>query len=431
MATLTTFPDILILLFSLPNISVPNLLKSERVCKQWCTLIRNNQVQIWKSKLAAGFPEGCFPVRYGEENWRDVAVLWWAWRSLGSGGERVDLPVDTSGDAEVVKDGKGLSRRSDGVVRDLTNATSFLFAEYVRGVRPIGETVLSHSPSDSLSIDTVLKDAETVARPIQHLAPDINFKRSSFVGRKPPNNKTFYEIWASGDPSPTSLPHWEDNPKTICGSHLSVESTETQPSGDDNHHIRIFPLDRASSPIHICTGHEEYIRYAMNESILVYIPQDPPRDLLLVRLTTKQRIASCHLPHVPLDAGVELTRFNVFYWNLDVYWVCDLKLNLLYQFPNHMAIPSNPKMTWYPWEAADWTVIHYVFNGPKDRLVVLDPKMRRYRLLSTAYPPNEPRGYLFTTIEYPIDDEGKRTGAGGVNRYYWRSAEMVKAGMEK
>ncbi|KAJ3034191.1 hypothetical protein HDV00_005361, partial [Rhizophlyctis rosea] len=89
MATLQTFPDILITLFAHPSLSVADLFKCERVCQQWLQLLRAGQNQIWKQKLVEAFPEGCLPVLYGHEVWRDVAVLWCAWRRPWTPAEEV------------------------------------------------------------------------------------------------------------------------------------------------------------------------------------------------------------------------------------------------------------------------------------------------------------------------------------------------------
>ncbi|KAJ3043572.1 hypothetical protein HDV00_004672 [Rhizophlyctis rosea] len=69
--------DVLITIFA--TFPVPTLLRCEQVCRQWCDISRKETAAIWKPKLVTAFPDGCLPVLWGRENWRDVVCLWWAW----------------------------------------------------------------------------------------------------------------------------------------------------------------------------------------------------------------------------------------------------------------------------------------------------------------------------------------------------------------
>ncbi|KAJ3034539.1 hypothetical protein HDV00_004952 [Rhizophlyctis rosea] len=270
MTTLQTCADILILLFAHPTITVRDLLTCERVCKQWLLVLRASQHQIWKQKLvdSRSFPPGCLPVLYGHEVWRDVVVLWWAWR-------RPWEPKDASWlEAEEVEVGDVVPRR-DGVVRDVTSAMNvdgpYRSRVKVFGTRPDGQIVVGDGRTKKFyrHIDRVLKETPSPTPTFKNISP-IKFKRTNILT---------YNVESLNDGVVrrySRVVEWDtgeiigQRPRRptghhICGNHM----TEKAGSSGVGDYVKIFPLDDTFAAFE---SRKPLIRkclyYDMNETLL-------------------------------------------------------------------------------------------------------------------------------------------------------------------
>ncbi|KAJ3039892.1 hypothetical protein HDV00_011675, partial [Rhizophlyctis rosea] len=426
MAPVQLLPDILVHLFASFDVSIPDLLLCERVCKQWYTIIRSSHVQIWKAKLVRGFPEGCYPVLYGEENYRDVATLWWAWMRLGNGGEVREFEVMEG--VEELRGSEGLMRRSGGVVLDLTTAHA-LGLPYPCGVRPTGQVVIENdsankkpSPDDT-HIDTVFTESSIISSPIQNLAYDVIYKRPNIAVCDPPDGSVNFELrhWDTGNATLSPVLPLRGHNHFICGSQLSIEY------GTGTSRFNIIYSSTTSSTISLhCTYSIESL-CAMTESLVAHIPAGIPGTLRLMRLKDRQQLASYTLPIDERCDWIELTRFFIILVCRRDCWVFDMKLNLLYKLPYEFAVPvNNVERQCVLTLTEDWGILFAAIQPRMDVFRILCPKLRSYRTLVTPLEGNEEekrKGYYFSTIEYPVDGKGRRTGGVGKNRYYWRWLE--------
>ncbi|KAJ3033319.1 hypothetical protein HDV00_006509 [Rhizophlyctis rosea] len=435
MTDILTLPDFLILFFSHPDVTVPALLKYERVCKQWCTLIRRHQKEVWRSKLVAAFPEGCLPVLYGQETYRDVAVLWWAWCRpwVVTSEDRITIVpgevVEEIGVAET------LGRTSGGFTRDMTSVirTSALDCE-PKGCRPDGQVVVRRYDKPLCSIDTVFTETKATARTVTDVE-HVEFLRTSILVRQPNiNNKTVtYEDWDSG----SLIAQQPDVPydSTLCGNHITMLH--------DHRSWDLFSVKNLSS--RITTGSI----FVVNETICAKLDPNPhPCRLTLTRLIDRTQIATYDLPQSESDIWViDLTRFNVVLVNHFTrhIWVFDMKLNLLYKLSTRMRDEGLGDRFWGmdvdDWGMRrmecdhEWADIGFAFFDPKTRVYHRRPRPETLALadkkegesieeiFGLSDNDDYKRGYYLTTIEYPVDEEGKRTGAGGKTRLYWRWVE--------
>ncbi|KAJ3032248.1 hypothetical protein HDV00_007752 [Rhizophlyctis rosea] len=414
MATVQTLPDILLTLFASPAISVTDLLKCERVSRQWCAIIRNNQSQIWKSKLAVGFPDGCLPVLYGNESW-------WAWRTLGRRDELLELEVD--GEHRELKRADGLLRISPGFVRDLT--TAYSPSSYV-GVRPTGQFVVS-GRGHLHTIFSMFDETAVQTQPIHSITrkPLFIYQQPNLVGRIVPDGVIIFDIWVSGDPTPVSLhPTSRSCIISICGSH--VMTTERTGLDGDDEIIKVFYSNSASPII------ERYTRfgwsaYAINQSLFACESKDV---LTLVRLTDQHQVALFNLPPGTFVSHIFFTRFTLLLDCDEWCWVLDLKLNPLYKMPYRMTVSIGVgKVEARHRHIEDWMLLYQQDDdmlseedeGNGVVLVFIYPKVGKYQTIQL--PDLGENGYHFTTMEYPTDETGRRTGAGGVLKHYWRRME--------
>ncbi|KAJ3049371.1 hypothetical protein HK097_009625 [Rhizophlyctis rosea] len=123
---------LLALIFS--HTSVESILKCEQTCRLWKNVSRNDTSQVWLPKLIRAFPEGCAPERYGEENWRDVAALWYAWGRQWTP-KTMQIEVPTLGEHEAFPIRTGFKHQ-------LTFAATHPRSDYnIRGISVSGEVM--------------------------------------------------------------------------------------------------------------------------------------------------------------------------------------------------------------------------------------------------------------------------------------------------
>ncbi|KAJ3031887.1 hypothetical protein HDV00_008098 [Rhizophlyctis rosea] len=412
MASFPTLPDILIHIFASDRISVTDLLEFEGVCRLWHTIIRNSQVQIWKAKLVDGFPEGCCPVLYGSENGRDVAALW----------------------------------------RDLTNAWSESSPQ-THGVRPNGQTILKlHDGDTTITIDTVFTDSASSSVTPQHLTSDIKYVRPNIVARALEENNITYHEWDTNNliPSPP-LPANCTN-KIICGTRLSANKNDGiegsfvvcskvmstsmyipfRPNRRSPSLYRQLPYNTETSGLF--TRLREYRAltpnaYAINETALVYCRAKTVycAEIILVRIADDRQV-SYTLQHVGREEceRMEITRFNVFYVGTSRVFVFDTRLNLRRVIERTMVQDFDGRYTVSSYvRADDWGLLFQCCKQGQHMFLVMEVKFGGLRLLRGPWKLGDGRkGYYFSTMEYLVDGEGKRTGALGTPHHYWRWLDM-------
>ncbi|KAJ3036096.1 hypothetical protein HDV00_003072 [Rhizophlyctis rosea] len=386
MATLATLPDLLILVFAHPAVTIPDLLACEKVCKQWGTLIRNNSVQIWKLKIVKGFPDGCLPVLYGSENWRNVAALWWAWRR-----PMVRRPKG----AADLRDSTGLRRRSDGVVRDLATMTGGVqkYEVAAQAIRPEGrliiESLLGWYFSEPPFVDTVFADIP--ARQIEDIFSGIRYVRTTHVLRHIEPCDIHYgwgtveegkecsvviEDWEF-DTNDMSIPIGDACSTWVIGSNVLQFETSQQDALFTIRSIRDLSLrfeGRRSAPSKMRIAFA-----AANETVIAYITQHHggPLTLCVSRLSDQKLIASYILTVVDCTK-LWITRFNVFLvaklvHSFQSLMVFDFELNLLSthrQSPKHVMVEPNDWCIY-------WRTPHHA-KPEEEEVVVLDAKKRTW-----------------------------------------------------
>ncbi|KAJ3034532.1 hypothetical protein HDV00_004945 [Rhizophlyctis rosea] len=384
--------DILLLLFAHPNISVPDLLICERTCKQWLLLIRSGQHQIWKQKLVEAFPEGCLPVLYGSECWRDVAILWYAWRRPWTPRRLRSVAVEEIEVQDVLPP-------KHVVVRDVISFADSPLAHpvHVFGARPDGQVKLCNHHRSSLSspiLDIVFAETRNSARPISNILSDFYLNRSNIAVARTPLNDIFTRVHSNSQP--TNVPHRD--------------------------------------------------LHAFNETVLLFAtrtkeypyPIPNPGQLNVLRLLDRKQTASLSLRNVDDLKRIQLTRLNVLLvMDTDDIWVMDLHLVRLY-------IISSVEIDW---EVNDWFAFYVGDN--QNSMDVFHPKTQSFQRCRAPENERLPRlqtqreatnnsfdrailrrrvwgqhgGYWFSVMEYPADG-AERTGAGGRIRHYWRWVEL-------
>ncbi|KAJ3036350.1 hypothetical protein HDV00_002823 [Rhizophlyctis rosea] len=372
MPDVQTLPDILLLLFASPTSSVADLLKCERVCKQWCTLIRSNQIQIWKQKLVDGFPKGCLPVLYENELWRDAAVLWWAWRAPWVEDEDGEMFALSKVDEEVeeVKFPKTLRRRGGGIVRDLATVIPVSCNVVPRSLRSDGQIVLLvHSRcSVPVRIDVLFAETKSTARPISNVACEIDYLRTNIIGKQLNDGNLALETWDTGTsithPAPYTRVH------AICGSQVLV-----YPNAEALKCKVISLDDRTSATVTLDSKQSG----AINQTFLAYIaprfdPDDTTFHLILLSLLNKQQIASFFLQgNRTTPPIIYMTRFNIFCDYDDKCWVFDFNLTLMYKLPKFL---NTGRYVSILRGATDFGLIFLKHLSASDFLWILDGKTR-------------------------------------------------------
>ncbi|KAJ3034530.1 hypothetical protein HDV00_004943 [Rhizophlyctis rosea] len=423
MAAVETLPDILLLLFAHPSLSVPDLLT--------CA----GQHQIWRQKLVEAFPEGCLPVLYEREIWRDLATLWWAWRRPWTPGQTV---AETT--LEEVEVGDVLPRKV-GVVRDLTAVRDFgSMRGGAKGGRWDGQIVIAGiavwptKNSIKPKIDVVFEETPTTVRPVQNISRRCIFQRTDIITSlsvERQQHEITAQDWDTGKVL-ARIPVKSSFDCNICG-HYMWERNEKE--------VRFFSLDgnfansTSIQPFQPRFHERCAPLHAFNETVFAWVSPAPASGLFshlnIARLLVRKTVASFRLSPWSHSKGLELTRLNVFLKFSDGdCWVFDLKLNPLYtcaefapaRIFDWMAVGGVGKNDMYNWDPKTQT--RKDCKVPK-RLVSTGLRNGDWESISVrgmAEWTNK-GSYFFSVIEYPVDDTGRRTGAGGTSCYYWRWLE--------
>ncbi|KAJ3044338.1 hypothetical protein HDV00_002658 [Rhizophlyctis rosea] len=441
-----TLPDVpLVQIFTLS--SVPTILTCERVCKQWSTVIRVTQTtQIWKQILLPHFPPGCVPEPFGRENWRDVALLWFAWKKPWTGWRVTEPRVMEA--IEVDRE----------VVRDLVAVPRFtLEGMQGLGVHVDGRALLDakhcmytgHLTKSGIINDAIFSDA--TALPFGRQIDDVDdgmvpFSRTKFIprrSRKTPNNRIF-ENWQTGEvigevavPKHRRYDYLHGFYVAVCGDkQIFTLCDATQQFGKMNviNLTRIVPSSERILPsFTIAHRSNDMQPIVHNENFLVYTtPTGPytyggqlpqvPGGLHLVRLDTGHRIASapCWSPNPRLY----LTSFNLFVASYRRPQTCDVydleSLQYLYTItppPDAwINVLPNDQIT-FSWNDEEYWVGD-VFTRRFQPIVIPHPDVWVPVIEFSRQMWRD--GYAVFTTEYPVHPDGVRTGERGRMGYFWR-----------
>ncbi|KAJ3045929.1 hypothetical protein HDV00_006195 [Rhizophlyctis rosea] len=441
-------PDVLILIFAQNSISIADLLWFEQVCKQRCTIIRLNPIQIWKPKLVQAYSRDCCPVLYGQENWRDVATLWLAWNRLWNWPslEENVTTVDEVGVSET------LVRRKEGQMRDVVDYQCSVSARECsnpQGGRTDGRTIVKGIiRPGAASTDVLIAATKADTGPTLHDVVPTMYKRTKIVLRRPHKSNDIVAEGVENAAVATRILK-SSGIHSVCGDNALIKTGH----GD----VQLLSLNNATS---VRTFPRNIVSYAMNETIVATIDSSRPNFVTLIRVSDNSEIASCA---VGSAQAVFMTRFNVFVETSDQkLFVYDFQLNLLNpgsdgwcwsKISERYSIRGLKEGPIYSRSLSggcfgDWMMFFYPFWCGDDRcnLVVFEPKrrvfrrfvrvgrkapsphahgeaMKRWNAQNRASVVCSAVGYWFVTMEYPVDEEGRRTGAGGQTKVYWRWLE--------
>ncbi|KAJ3043031.1 hypothetical protein HDV00_005938 [Rhizophlyctis rosea] len=392
-------PELLVLTFA--QSSVPTLLTCERACKQWSAIIRTTFVeQIWKPKLIAAYPEGCAPVLRGNENWRDVALVSYAWG-------RPWQPRRVERRVEELDFGEALERKGHSVVRDVTNCfephDGGSGSEIVACFES-GETIHTWPLSwwrHALRTDTIFTDS--------HIHPDIDLK---------PNKSIDSSVRQLG----------ERRAATICGNYIAQFAFEDglliESLCDPTYQLK---LNSATS---MC----------FNEYVLAY-GTFSDTHIHFIRLKDQKQLGECIFPTSSVMAPgrhLRMSRFNLFISHIDLSMERGMVVNAPSLTGTRLYTLQLPFMFspyHCPWDreiiGRDCSDIHTVLDPMEGTCAKVIGKDGADGESLEEY--NKRKGYGFTMMEYPVDDFGKRTGARGVLKCYWRwlSKARPKRGIKK
>ncbi|KAJ3044334.1 hypothetical protein HDV00_002654 [Rhizophlyctis rosea] len=391
------------------------------------------------------FPSGCLPEPFAHENWRDVALLWFAWRKPWA-----DWSVAEPVVMEAIEVGETISQVDKELVRDLT------FGMGCVSVHRDGRTLIASrkhcsSSLSKLSIhDIVFTEAK--ALPFGRRIDDIDFSlpltRTEFIARrKQKGTKHIIESWRTGNkigqvsipPPNKTIFHTEGDYTAICGTtYVSTNNdlSNGPPMKFAINLTHIVPSNGRVLPTSlIAERFNNYQTVVHDERFLVYTtpprptPQHPqlPGHYHLVRLENGEEIARAHhwQMHMPI---IHLSRFNLFVMRNDGWQVFDLmSLQYLYTLLN----PPNHTITISPDDQV-------IANNQNDDMWVGDPFTHTFQpIVPPKFDPwvaeddevrKRPDGYTVFMTEYPTSLDGVRTGERGRKAFYWRRVRCCDKG---
>ncbi|KAJ3054845.1 hypothetical protein HK097_000651 [Rhizophlyctis rosea] len=434
--------DVFLLILAHPSITVPTLLRLERVCKRLCALIRDSPIQIWKTKLlrSRSFTPKCLPVLYGQENWRDVAVIWHTW-----GRQWVPSEVGVV-DVPQLHDGETLERCGNGILREVESI--FRFSTFPgptycipTAVHSSGRIALEKKYPEDIQdgvkardarhirescYDTVVAGAEDLDWSRVHR--NTHFLRSNLTLRITMQNgilmdnlrhvKTGEVLRKAPREAQTAL--WQT---TILGDQYILEHWSFSPPITPRTQCSITPINGAYDYF---LPHEHC--YKFNETVGVTIIWDNNNNSLpRLRLLRLADLKAVQEVTRDLTGGIEcVTRYNIFiqHWRrvnenqneLDCFQVYDVRLNHLYNIPSG-AMSSSVGLGDGLFATDSWT--------DRDMIWIYDPFQGTCSVLRKKSRDGQKSGlaYLVVVVEYPVDDFGVRTGAGGRHVVYYKRAD--------
>ncbi|KAJ3034299.1 hypothetical protein HDV00_005207 [Rhizophlyctis rosea] len=462
MQTIEILPDVLTLLFAHPDITIPHLLKFEQVSKHWLSLIRSNHVQIWKVKINTGFPNGCFPTLYGQENWRDIAKVWWAWRRPWD--EMRKLEQAETADVQELGVGETILRTDGGYIRDVTDELSNGEAHGIDtfGVRPDGQIIIADFvklrkgvyEKPRPYIDIIFTETKATARPITNIAR-IRHKITDLIVRNAKNVYSF-EGWTTGTRKKTitslNTPGEFIFEESLCGSQVVFRRKEVQQNRQWHIILDSYSIQPPCNQTEFTVRTHPNGHFASNHSLLATTASHQqvdetaerggktfPHTIALLRLHDSKPLSKIAIGTSSQIVNLRLTRFNMLAFTRGgECLVFDLNLHLLHTIQlrtdvllGHMMEDVDDRMVFTKCEGgigdvAEWDPKRGTLKGYSNRFRkgVMPTgdglEFMEFLGLMGDHDVNSGSGYYFTTMEYPVDEAGNRTGASGVGRIYWR-----------
>ncbi|KAJ3035913.1 hypothetical protein HDV00_003314 [Rhizophlyctis rosea] len=414
-------PELLTHIFA--KTPLPSLLICEGVSKQWSTLIRiGSGEQIWRPKLVAAYPDGCVPVLRGRENWRDVAIVAYAW------GRSWD-PRRVEGRVEDLGSGQQLERREKRVFRDLTNCMGWQgYNDWdLLGCFPSGEVLRImelKQKSPQAVVDRIFSNSPNdLAFHLGSLAhDDLEFSpyhvRANAFACKHESRILSFANYPNGNIHMDCQRNLNQY-TYICGDHIfQFESFESTCANLTVSSLRdpSFHYNLPSCPW-LC----------FNESLVAYgtIASHQTESVQLVRLRDQKQLSTYLIDGY--IAALEMSRFNLFvcYWARDG---SDDWIDVMDFWGRHLYSIGIPQMNWKSvrlmWDRE--VIIMEDFESVFTVLDAVEGTSRRVVVKDVGEESEANRDeYCFTVMEYPTDDHGERTGGRGVMKCYRRRIERV------
>ncbi|KAJ3041424.1 hypothetical protein HDV00_009404 [Rhizophlyctis rosea] len=449
MTSIPILPDVLALIFAHPSTTVPDLLLCERVCRHWNALIHTHQAHIWKPKLKPCFPSGCLPPRHGEETWRDLACLCWAWRRPWDPSQTQNQGPDI-----VVKElqkGETMLKKTKSVVRDLVGSYGTTYDTHA--IRPSGHILKSKSPRRTpIFIDTLFTETLSTTRANIHHLAWTHHHGTTILVRTGPDLQ--WEDWDTGIVICSSeslgfteedMNAWVASETTCHGSSISLYHVVM--SGDELTHNLLLIPNRDPPSRFTFRLPPTFTHLSLNETLLAFLTKDIESNTTTLTLhsTTSKTPAPLYKTTLPQSwsetiRNFIMTRFNIFILAGRHVHIYDLRAGYLHAVTLPGTIPEND----FSMEKRnmDWVLVCETVKegggggggdesgeeGNEKEIWVLDPKWRSRRRVRRGGGEGEGEdnrkegrdGYFFFTVEYPVDGEGNRTGAAGRYCHYWR-----------
>ncbi|KAJ3039007.1 hypothetical protein HDV00_012694 [Rhizophlyctis rosea] len=403
---------------------------------------------------------------------RDVATLWYAWSQPWNPSSLPDVRV------EEVDFGETLRRTGDGVVRDLIWSMPLHSWDtdvwIVNGVRADGQVIMcEHYDGDEENADGsyggqgAFSDSifvETIPCPVQYIFQNSRHVRTDTLLKLMPDQTLRLADWKTGDDirninEDDSLRFFYFTDTIIFNTIFQSwrcrndsPSTGEQVLSSLQDYSTVFAFDDSTS------------KRAYNSILVAQLHRES--DAFSLTLT---RIAdNTELFFTPIDTSVAdsedidicLNRFNVI---LLRHWCCRVEVfdfhgTKLYTFSTTYDNPyTNPTIRRRPVEMFELDDFLLVTEDKRSRdrreqeagnkLVIFDPKqrtkqslvmsrreesliLRRWRQglrpwLDKSAPEDQKLrdtfwGHWVALTEYPVNEDGRRTGAGGKVRILWR-----------
>ncbi|KAJ3054818.1 hypothetical protein HK097_000743 [Rhizophlyctis rosea] len=389
---------LLALIFS--HTPVESVLNCEQACHLWKNVSRNDTSQVCLPKLIRAFPEGCAPKLYGKENWRDVAVLWYAWRRVGAvSPARIDVTE--------LEEHEAFPLHHDGSKHQLTFVASH--NSDITGVSLSGEVIYRtnyrSSPLHQWNVLSVPN--RSIAVPSQQIC--------TFVQAPKPYPEQFIKLAAN---VPSKLTADEAGLKIFGKVYDTYWHSYNRTSDETNGDTTIF-ADKESTPFQQPTNS----LLAFNENVAAYFKKEIGDDgdmwrLHVLRLRDQislDRMVQIEGPfsHNPKIEKLLVTRFNILYFYGETCDVLDFQLRCCatLELPNLMTGAE---------VSGDGRFI--VVHCTGYRLMLIDVLKREKIVLING----EGRdGWFFGVLEYAVDEKGNRTGKLWDVKVYFRTINIL------
>ncbi|KAJ3048829.1 hypothetical protein HK097_010171 [Rhizophlyctis rosea] len=269
----------------LSYLTFPDILRCELVSNEWCVTIRQKTEMIWKPLLAPEFPPDCLPVPYGLETWRDVACLWWAWKTKWN-------PTITDMHPE------------SGLYNAITTGT----------VDPRADLSLDMTKHDTMDVYTEREDIVGCCTDGTVLTvPDLGFNLRHIRPTDPTMTFLHNEDFVIPEPYKTKTTN-----VTICGNVCLAQSVQDPPTVPPRLGTLLLPRYKTPNFFEYSRPYPIIILIAANETLFAMI-QTVQTRVGLAQTIDLYQITGKLISHTTLPAQIRtinqavLTRFNLIF----------------------------------------------------------------------------------------------------------------------